>query len=104
MPHSIADIRAAIADVLTGHYSPLGWTVSKYLSSQVQPPWMDIEIGPIDYDQAMRRGDDAVHVTIRAYTQWGDTDVGQAALDPLIDLQGPDSVKTVLEQDKTLGG
>lgn len=104
MPHNVADIRSALAAVLTSHYSSLGWTVNKYLGSQIQPPWMDIEIGPIDYDQAMARGDDALHVVIRAYTQWGDSDVGQAALDPVIDLVGTDSLKTVLEADKTLGG
>lgn len=104
MAHGIADIRSAIAAVLTGHYSSLGWTVNKYLSSTINPPCMDLEIGPIDYDQAMARGDDAIHVTVRAYVQWGDSDVGQAALDPVIDLISTDSLKTVLEADKTLGG
>jgi hypothetical protein len=104
LPSTIAGIRAALADAMDKHYSPRGWNISPYLSPKPEPPWLDIAVGPIEYDAAMMRGDDAIHIVIRALTQWGDGDVGQALLDDIIDLQGSDGLKKVLEADKTLGG
>ena len=99
---TIAGIRAGIQTKLAAHYTT--WNIGSYLLASPAPPQLDIVCGAIDYDTAMRRGNDDITFIVRALVQWGELDSSQALLDTVVDLTGTDSVKTVLEADPTLGG
>lgn len=70
------------------------------------PPFFDVELADpgIDYDQAMARGIDLWHFTVRAGVALGDNLAAQQNLDKYCASSGGSSVKAALEADLTLGG
>lgn len=103
-----ADIRAALAQFISdgpGSVPGLGgsWSVHSRWRVKPEPPQIDMMLGPINYDLAMRAGNEDVSFIVRATVQPGE-DSNQDALDPLVDWSGSGSLKAVLEADKTLGG
>ena len=98
------DIAACRAGLAANLLNVLGLQESPYLLSNPTPPCAEIEVGPIDYDQTMQRGEDDLHFTVRVYVS-STTDVGsQKLLDTFLAATGAQSIKTALESDKTLGG
>lgn len=100
---ALADIRAALADVLTQALP--AWSVSSTWRSKPEPPQLDIMLGQLEYDTAMQAGNQDLRYIIRATVQAGEDVSYQQALDPLIDWTDPyTSLKAALEADNTLGG
>jgi hypothetical protein len=80
-----------------------GVQVSAYVLAEPTPPTIQVLPGAIAYDIAMARGVDEYTLTVQALAPLSvDAVNAQLMLDELIDE--PDSIKTLVESDKTLGG
>lgn len=98
---SLEDIRTGLATNLAG---VTGLAESPYLLSNPTPPACEIQPGPIEYDQAFRRGLDRWTLTVRVFVG-PSSDIGaQKRLDTMLAPAGTDSIKAALESDRTLGG
>lgn len=99
-----AAIKLAIAKALQTAFPQV--QVVPYLNTNPQPPCFDmIPADPgWEYDKAMGRGSDCVYIVVRYMVSWQDPVAAQTNLDALIDPTGPNSVKTAIETDTTLGG
>jgi len=99
---SLADIRAGIKTALASYFPDA--QISGYILNAPTPPFFDLSVDGVDYDQAYVRGHDLWRITVRAVVQKG-SDIGaQIALDEYLDSSGSNSVKQALETDQTLGG
>lgn len=97
----MADLRGAIAETLT---TLTDVQESAYLLANPTPPYAEVEPGPIEYDLAMQRGLDKWMFTVRVFVGLT-ADIGsQQLLDSFMDPTGSQSVKTLIETDRTLGG
>jgi hypothetical protein len=81
-----------------------GWQVSAYALANPTPPAIQILPGEVIYDQAMHRGLDQVTMLVQAFVQLAADIASQTRLDQLLDPTGPNSLKTTVEADPTLGG
>lgn len=100
----IGNIRDGIVSSLTGTISYNQFT--GYLLTPAEPPCFEIDF-PADsyvYDQTFGRGMDQLELIVRGMVSLGEPDEGAALLDQWLDPTGSTSVKTALENDKTLGG
>jgi hypothetical protein len=96
-------IRAALAAKL-GTLDNGNIQASPYLLSSPTPPAAHLFPAEVSYDEAMNRGLDQWDFTVQVFVG-AITDVGaQQKLDLYLAPTGSSSVKTVLEQDRTLGG
>jgi hypothetical protein len=78
--------------------------VSPYMLSNPIPPGLQVFPGPLSYDLAMGRGLDQPTWVVQGYVAFT-TDIGsQTLLDELCAPTGVSSVKTAVEQDRTLSG
>jgi hypothetical protein len=101
---TITDIRLGLADNLEQLGQDTGMQVSAYALANPTPPTIQIIPGEIEYDLAMHRGVDQITMLIQAFVNYG-SDIGsQSRLDALLDPTGPNSLKTAVEADSTLGG
>lgn len=95
------DLRTAIATSLA---TLNGVQESAYMLGNPTPPYIEVQPGPINYDLAMQRGWDEWTFTVRMFVNLT-SDIGsQVLLDSFIDPTGSQSVKTLIETDRTLGG
>jgi hypothetical protein len=101
MPATLSLIRTGIGDALR---SITGLRVAEHLPEQINPPLAVIQLDRVDYHQAMvgglRRFD---FVVILVVGRMGER-AAQDHLDRLIDYDGPDSIREMMEIDPTLGG
>lgn len=98
---SLADIRAGLKANLTA----AGFTnVNLYTVSNPTPPLIELDIDEegVDYDGALRRGHDEIHMIVRVVLP--ESESSQVSLDTYIDGAAGTDVKTALEADPTLGG
>ena len=65
---------------------------------------MSIPDGGYLYDATMGRGTDTLTLILRGIVQIGDTVEAQQNMDSWLDPTGSTSVKTLVENDRTLGG
>lgn len=99
---ALKQIREALADSLSG--VPGLSEGEGYVRFNATPPFVDIEPGPIDYDQAFARGLDEYTITVRVEVPFS-TDIGsQRTLDRLMEPSGEYSIKAAIEADDTLAG
>lgn len=97
----MADLREALAVTLEALD---GVQESAYVLGNSTPPAAEIEPAPITYDLAMQRGLDEWRFTVRVFVAMN-ADIGsQVLLDSFIEPVGDQSVKTLIEADRTLGG
>jgi hypothetical protein len=95
------DLRGALAASLS---SLSAVQESAYILSNPTPPSVEVQPGPIHYDLAMQRGWDEWMFTVRMFVSLT-SDIGsQKLLDSFMDPTGDQSVKTLIEADRTLGG
>jgi hypothetical protein len=99
---TLAAIRQGIAANLSSLNGTAGVQVSAYVLVDPNPPTVQILPAELTYDQAMSRGQDLYTLTIQALAPLAIDQEGQHQLDEMIDE--PDSVKSLVEADKTLGG
>lgn len=98
---SITAIREALAVALDGLD---GTQVSGYMLANPTPPSIHVVPDEITYDSAMGRGLDTVALKIQAYVGFT-SDIGaQKRLDVWLAPSGSESVKALVENDRTLGG
>jgi hypothetical protein len=97
----LAEIRAGIAANLA---ALKGIQVSAYMLHSPTPPSVHVFPAEVEYDQAMQRGLDKWTLTVQAFVGLV-SDVGaQKLLDKYLAPSGAQSVKAVIEADRTLGG
>jgi hypothetical protein len=81
-----------------------GLQAKAYKLSNSTPPCAWITPVEVDYDMAMQRGIDLWRFTVTVQVG-APTDIGaQMRLDRMLDPNGDESVKAMLEADDTLGG
>lgn len=78
--------------------------VSPYMLANPQPPSAHVFPADISYDQAMVRGVDQWTFTVQAFVGLIDAKGAQVKLDALLAPSGSQSVKQLLEVDRTLAG
>jgi hypothetical protein len=78
--------------------------VYAYLKGRPVPPCAEVEPGPTTYDLAMGRGLDQLQLKVRVFIGLDTDEHAQKTLDRMLATTGPDSVKTAIEADRTLGG
>jgi hypothetical protein len=93
-----------IREGLAANLATLPWQVNPYALANPTPPCLQIVRGDIEYDYTAARGLDIVNMTVQAVITHG-ADIGsQKVMDTFVDAVGAQSVKTLLESDRTLGG
>jgi hypothetical protein len=93
-----------IREGLAANLATLPWQVNPYALSNPTPPCLQVVGGDIEYDYTAARGLDIVNMTVQAVITHS-ADVGsQRMMDRFVDAVGAESVKTLLESDRTLGG
>jgi hypothetical protein len=98
---TITQIREGLAANLA---ALAGFQVSAYMLANPTPPAVQIIPGEVTYDLAMHRGLDEITMLVQAFVALS-SDIGaQKRLDALLDPTGSNSLKTVVESDRTLGG
>jgi hypothetical protein len=98
---TLAAIRAGIAANLQALNGD-GVQVSAYVLAEPTPPVVQVLPGEVAYDQTFARGIDLFTVKVQAITPLSVDLEAQKQLDELIDE--PNSIKTLIEKDRTLGG
>lgn len=98
---TLAELREGLARNLS---TIPGVQVSAYVLANPTPPAIEVAPGPVDYDQAMRRGTDLWLFNLRAIVGLTTDKGAQMRLDRLIAPSGDESVKAAVESDVTLGG
>jgi hypothetical protein len=97
---SVSDIREAMANALVLD----GVQVHPYMLANPTPPTVHVYPDEITYDGAMARGVDTWVFKVQAYVAFV-SDIGaQRRLDTWLAPSGSQSVKALLETDRTLGG
>lgn len=99
----LAAIRAALAARLATLDSG-NIQASPYLMSSPTPPAAHLFPAEVDYDQAMNRGLDQWDFTVQLFVGAVTDQGAQQKLDVYLAPSGANSVKGVLESDRTLGG
>lgn len=102
MSVTVAQIRQAIADQITGTLPSTGFQVAPYTLAKPTPPFLIVMPNGITYDSANARGLDEWKFIVRAGVQYATDKGSQQNLDDLI--AGDYRLKDVLEADQTLGG
>lgn len=98
---SLADIRSGIAANLAALD---GVQVSAYLLANPTPPTCTVYPDEVVYDRAGARGLDVWSMKVQAFVGV-QSDLGaQQLLDEMLASSGTQSVKALVETDKTLGG
>lgn len=97
---TMAQIRAG----LVANLSSLGIQSTGYVLAAPTAPNIEIFPSEIDYDQALGRGLDFVDVTVRVTVTVTLDVAAQIKLDEYLAPTGANSVKALIEADKTLGG
>jgi hypothetical protein len=105
MAATLTQIRQGLAATLS---TLQGIQVSPYMLSNATPPAVHLypggAAGDITYDLAFQRGLDMWPFTVQAFVGLT-SDIGaQVMLDQFIAPSGPQSIKTVMESNPTLGG
>jgi hypothetical protein len=95
-------IREGLAANLASLNGSSGVQVSAYLYADPNLPAVQVLPGAIAYDETMARGYDRYSLTVQALAPLGQDVTSQQILDQMIDE--PDSVKALIEADRTLGG
>jgi hypothetical protein len=96
-----ADIREGLAENLR---VIKGVQVSAYLLAAPTPPCLQVLPGEVEYDKAMRRGEDSNFYKVQALVSLT-SDIGsQQLLDELREGSGARSVKAAIEARPALGG
>jgi hypothetical protein len=99
----LAAIRQGIAANLAALNGTAGVQVSAYVLAEPTPPTVQVLPAPITYDVTMARGVDEYTLTVQALAPLAaDAVHAQHLLDELIDE--PNSIKSLIEADRTLGG
>ena len=93
-----------IREGLVTNLSSLGLQSHGYLLASPTPPTIECFPGEIDYDSTFQRGMDEVMFTVRITVAVTLDVASQMRLDEYLDRSGQNSVKTLLEADRTLGG
>ena len=95
-----ADIRAGLVTRL----SSLGIQSTGYLVSSPTPPTIEVFPGITTYDSTFQRGMDEAIFQVRITVAVSLEEAAQRKLDEYLDRSGSNSVKTLIESDRTLGG
>lgn len=101
------DIAEALADSLASlkdTQDEFGFTIYSYLPTNPNLPCLFVTDGAIMYDRTMRRGHDDWVFEIWALVPAGTTSGAQKKLRRLRASSGAESVKTLVEADRKLGG
>lgn len=101
MPATISQINTAIATQLSTIDGLQGYD---YEPDAVYPPIAFPSITNIDYHRAMGNGLVIYDITIRVIVGRVNERVGQDALDRYASYSGDESIRQVIESDRTLGG
>lgn len=96
------DIRVAVADALKQGIG--GAQVSGYMLANPVTPCLHVFPDEAVFDTAMARGADTWALKVQAYVGFVDAEGAQRRLDLWIAPSGPESVKALVEADRTLGG
>lgn len=98
----LADIRAGIAGLLNAALPDFMCT--GYNLPNAYAPSIEVEPDRIVYDMAGQRGLDEWFFTLRVFAASGTDVAAQQRLDPLLNSTGSQSIKAIVEADRTLGG
>lgn len=96
---NIGQVRQAMADAL----APIEANVSAYASSSPTPPALQIIPPSVAYDYSFARGLDEWEFIVQAVVAFSQDVAAQMLLDELIQPEGDQSIKALLEADRTLG-
>lgn len=99
---NLAAIRSGITSLITTAMDDI--TMTGYLLTPIISPGFEIEIADMPYDATFGRGTDEYDLTLRAWLSLNETDESQKRMDNWLDGTAGESVKAILEADKTLGG
>ena len=81
-----------------------GVQVNAYVLANPTPPCVYVSSGPVEYDETMGRGHDTWTFIVYALVGYV-SDIGaQKRLDEMLASHGAQSVKTLIESDRTLDG
>lgn len=98
---TLGEIRQGLANNLSGLK---GVQVLPYISANPKPPTVWVMPGGVTYDRASRRGLDDVTMTLQAFVAMPVPRRSQELLDAMMAPTGSQSIKTLVESDRTLGG
>lgn len=98
---TLGEIRQGLANNLRGLK---GVQVLPYISANPKPPTVWVMPASTTYDQAMQRGLDTILMTVQGFVAMPVPRRSQELLDALMEPTGSQSVKTLIESDRTLGG
>ena len=99
----MADL-TAIRQGLAAALEPLGFQVSPWVLSEPTPPCAYVTVGPEDYAQVMAGGHTELTFVVFVLVGMASEVGAQQQLDQMLDTEGAQSVKALLEADQTLDG
>lgn len=95
-----ADIRAGFV----ANLSSLGIQSTGYMLASPTPPTIEVFPGTTTYDSTFQRGMDEAIWVVRITVAVSLEEAAQRRLDEYLERTGTDSVKALIEADRTLGG
>ncbi len=96
----ISAIRAALASRLATLVGNTGNSYAYWQASPLGPCFQIVGIGPTDYDQTFKRGEDLVAVTVQGVASRGLDEAAQRQIDDWCDTSGSLSVKAAIETER----